>query len=303
MPVLVLALLALLAPARPAGDEARARWLCEPDAVEVGEPFRLVLEVEHPLALSGPELVEGDLKLDESWATLGPAEVVSAPAEGGGVRTRRTWRVVSLEPGERDLGAELSAVKLSERVTRIEVGGAHVRVRGLLAEGENEPRPMREFPEGFAALGESGGRGWRALLLGLLGLAGLGALLVAWRRRRRRRSGVPTPPGPLERLGELERACQGAGGREECYGLTRLLREAGDSLRARERGGLTDEEWLAEIKASFDVPRGAVMALEEVFARTTRVKYGAEQPTPWAMQETFARARAACEALVGGGRS
>lgn len=297
----LLATLALLAPACPAGDEARARWLCEPGSVEVGEPFRLVLEVEHPAAWSGAELVAGTPEPDESWAILGSAETVSEPADDGSVRTRRTWRMVSLEPGVRGLGAMLAAVKLPERLTRIEVGSAHVSVRGVLAEGEDEPRQMRQFPEGFGEFDESAGSRWLLPALGLLALAAVGGL-VLWRLRKRPRSATAAPLGPLERLGELERASQGTGGREECYGLTRLLREVGDGLRARERGGLTDEEWLAEVKASFDVPRGAVEALEEVFARTTRVKYGAEQPTPWAMQETFARARTACEALVGGRR-
>lgn len=287
--------------------EVQASWRCEPTRVELGQPFRLVLELAHPPGSSGRELAAGTLALDDSWVVLGEEALTSVASEDGQQRTRRAWSVASLEAGERALAQALSSVALSERVTRIQVGDARIEVLGVLAAGEDEPRPLREFPPGFADGSETPGAGrWfesgvaRWLGGGLAGL--LLALLAgfAWRRRRSR-GAVPAPPAPIERLGELERASKETGGREECYALTQLLREASDGLRRKPGRGLTDEEWLAEVVASLEIPRGTVAVLEEVFERTTRVKYGGEAPTPWALEETFTRARAALESLGTGG--
>ena len=165
----------------------------------------------------------------------------------------------------------------------------------MLAEGEDEPRPLREFPDGFAGVDAEAGRS-PGLWLGLAGLVLAGGLAgLVWRRRRTRR-GAARATTPLERLAELERA----GGDDGCFELTSLLRQAGDDLRRTRRGGLTDEEWLVEVTSSLDVPRTAASELAAVFERTARVKYAGEAPTPWAMQETFARARAALEVLGAG---
>lgn len=288
--------------------EVRARWSCEPQAVELGAPFALVLELVHPAALSARELSAGELaldelSLDESWVVLGEESSTSEREADGMFRSRRAWRVSSLEPGERTLSGALSRIVLSERVTHIQVGEARVRVGAVLAPGEDAPRPLREFPAGFA--GEDGSASakpwilWLALSSALLA----GAAGAVWWRRRRLRRTVARPPTALERLGELERSLDGARGSEGCFELTRLLRAAGDGLRQKSRSGLTDEEWLAEITASLEVPRNAVSALVAVFERTGRVKYAGEAPTPWAMQETFQRARTALEVLGAGAPS
>jgi hypothetical protein len=301
---LVLVLLAV--PPGQAGvqpDEVRALWRCEPTEIGLGEPFELVLELTHPADVSGHELAAGALELDESWVVLGEEPVSSAPAGGGALVTRRAWRVASLEPGERVLSDALSQVALSERVTRIQVGEARVTVSGILAAGEDAPRPLREFPDGFGGADEpAGGPGWTSWLGLAAALVALGAGALAWRRRRARRAAA-RPPTVLERLRELEGGLEGARGNEGCYELTRLLRAAGDELGRKQRGGLTDEEWLAEITASLEIPRNAVSELTAVFERTARVKYGGEAPTPWSMQETFQRARAALEVLCAGAPS
>jgi hypothetical protein len=130
-------------------------------------------------------------------------------------------------------------------------------------------------------------------------LAGAGAALLAWRRRGRRPARTP-PASALERLAELERGLEGERGRQGCFELTRLLRAAADGARARDRSGLTDEEWLAELSASRELS-GAVPELTAVFERAARVKYAGEPASPWALQETFQRARTALAAVGAGG--
>jgi hypothetical protein len=173
-----------------------------------------------------------------------------------------------------------------------------VTVGGVLAPGEDAPRPLREFPDGFAAEEElraaAGWGTWLALGAALLA-AGAGAYL--WRRRRSGRA-VPRSASVLERLAALERESASGASSAGCYELTRLLRTAGDELCRKSRGGLTDEEWLAEVAATFAVPRAALGDLTAAFERAARVKYAGEAPTPWAMQETFQRARAALAVLA-----
>ncbi|HEX6885561.1 MAG TPA: DUF4381 family protein [Planctomycetota bacterium] len=284
--------------AGPLEGETEARWRCEPEAVALGEPFALVLELEHAPDVAARALVPAALALDESWVVLASEPLTSAVLADGRLRTRATWRVAALEPGERSLAESLAGLALGAAVTRIQVGDARVRVAGVLAPGEDAPRPLRGFPEGFAGAPEaSGGGGALPWLLGGLALLVLAAVgVLGWRRRRRR---APRPaPTPLERLRALEEAR--AGGGERCYELTRLLRTAGDELARTPRAALTDEEWLAAVHASLEIPRGVVAQLESVFARAARVKYAGESPTDWALQETFVAARGALEALQGG---
>ncbi len=293
-------LLALMLTSLVAQGEASARWRCEPSEVELGQPFALVLELVHPAALVGAELAAGELELDESWVVLGAEPVHSEPSAGAGQSTRRAWRVASLEPGTRSLGAALSGFALSERVTRIQVGEAEVRVRGVLAEGEDAPRPLREFPAGFAGGDDDvAGAPPGAWLLGALVPFVLGAAWIL-SRRRARRVAAPSHATALERLAELERGLSDEHARAGCFELTRLLRGAADGARARDRSGLTDEEWLAELQAARELP-AAADELAAVLARAARVKYAGEPATPWALQETFQRARAALAALAAPG--
>jgi hypothetical protein len=281
--------------------ETSARWSCEPDAVRVGEPFMLVLELEHDAGLGLRALLPRDLTLDESWVVLDSAPLASASLPGGRARTRAAWHVASLEPGERSLAEPLAGVALGEGVARIQVGDARVQVLGLLAEGEDVPRPLRGFPEGFAgATSGSGGGLSRALVAAGLGLGVLVGVAYALWQRRRAQLGAAPAPSPLERLRALE-AEAAERSRERCYELTRLLRQAGDELTRKPRGALTDEEWLAAVRTSLEIPRGIVDELALVFERAARVKYAGEVPTDWALQETFAKARGALEALRGSG--
>jgi len=283
----------------PVLQEVRARWRCEPEAVAVGEPFALVLELEHPAELSARELAAGALSLDGAWVVLGEEPLASTPLPDGTLRSRRAWSVAALEPGEHALADALSSFALSERVTRIQVGEAKVSVSGLLEKDEDAPRPLREFPDGFADESEGAAAGltrWWFAALGLVLAAGAGLML--WLRTRARRTAVAAPLGPHEVLERLARDLEDGRGRERCYELTRLLRATTDAARRKDRSGLTDEEWLAELGASLEVPRGAVQELERVFQRAWRVKYAGEPATPWALGELFEQARAALRAVA-----
>lgn len=295
-----------------AGPEIRARWRCEPAAVEVGEPFALVLELQHPREFSAASLFPGELALDESWVVLErrpPAQPERAAARAAeGATSSLVWSIASLEPGERGLAELLSALPFSSPVAHIEVGDARVSVRGLLSGDEDAPRPLREFPPGFAGGTGEPGRPRRALAgLAVLVLALLsgGALLFWSRRRRRRRATAPRALTPLERLAEIERlvAADAGTARELCFELTGLLRRTTDAARGVERDGLTDEEWLAEVRATPRIPRGACEDLTAVFERAAAVKYAGERPTSWALGETLGRARVALQAAVGAARA
>ncbi|MSR63433.1 MAG: hypothetical protein EXS08_13400 [Planctomycetes bacterium] len=293
-----MALLAFVLGLVPALQEVRARWRCEPEAVAVGEPFVLVLELEHPAELPARELAAGELTLDASWVVLGEESLASTLQPDGTLRTRRAWSVAALEPGEHALSAALSSFALSERVTRIQVGEAKVRVNGLLAKDEDAPRPLREFPDDFAdeSEGASARRSpWWIAALGLALASGVG--LFFWLRQRARRTAAATPLTPQELLEQLARDLEDGRGRERCYELTRLLRATTDAARRKDRAGLTDEEWLAELGASLEVPRGAVQELERVFQRAWRVKYAGDPATPWALGELFEQARGALRAV------
>jgi hypothetical protein len=284
-----------------AGAEVRASWRCAPERVALGEPFALVLELEHGSETSARELAPGVPELGDSWVVLGADPVETTRSADGGARSRLGWRVASLEPGERSLAEALSSFALSPRVTRIQVGAARVAVAGVLGADEDAPRPLREFPEGFAEAPAGAARGRWPLVAAACAALLAAAAAVARLRGRRRRALPSRDATPLERLAEIERDLAGERGREGCFELTRLVRGAVDRLRARERGALDDQEWLAELAGSFEVPSGIVTQLGRVFAHTTRVKYAGEVPTPWALAETFAAARTALESVAPGG--
>ena len=293
IPALLLALLAQADPADPS-----ARWRCEPAEVEVGEPFRLVLELTGTLAADVEAALADELDLGESWAVLEPRRANLALDGGATDRRELVWQVVSLEPGQRSLGEVLQG--LLPAGTAVDVAAAAVNVRGVLAEGEDLPRPLKEFPAGFA----EGEQKESSLVLfaglAVLALAALAALGWFLRARRRART-RPAAPSVFDRLGALE---SGAADPERIverhYELTHLLRSATDGARSKNRAGLTDGEWLAELRASLEVPRSGVDELEAVFADAEAVKYAGHRPSSWAVQATLARARRALE-LVGTG--
>jgi len=276
--------------------EASARWRCEPANVAVGEPFALVLELQHDPRSSALELVHGEPAFDESWVVLERRPARVSERGDGATTTVIEWSVASLEPGERDLAGPLAGVAFADEVTSIGVGAAHLAVAGVLAADEDAPRPLREFPEGFVKGVDSGASSalrWLWIGSAVLVAAALAVCLV----RRRRSASTASAPTPLERLAALERAAKDGGAPEGCFALTRLLREAADRLASRPREGLTDQEWLAGLAAAHELPAGVQEDLAEVLERASRLKYAGEVPTPWALGELFAGARATLEAL------
>ena len=77
--------------------------------------------------------------------------------------------------------------------------------------------------------------------------------------------------------------------REVHYELARLLREVFDARHGIARTALTDEEWLQSVAASFTPEH--LSELAEILRVSAEVKYGAAQPTQWAVRETIQRAR------------
>ncbi len=296
---LAAALLAALAGAAAAQEAARveARWVVEPRNPAVGQPATCTLVVGRPRGVEVQERT-ADLDLDDSWVVLDARRPVALPdpVDEGRVVVRRSWEVASLEPGLRELPAfELEYV--DEGVARrLRVRGPELDVRGVLAEGEDAPRPLRGYRD-VDSLPEPVSP-WP-------GLAGLAVLVaaagaLAWRRRRPRRPAEAPREDPLAWVAELEARPPEApeAVRDAHYRLTRAVRERADERRGVARAALTDDEWLAAAVAEVADERRE--DLRRLFEGAARVKYGGERPTPYAVRETIGRGRAVLEALAGG---
>ncbi|HVS10133.1 MAG TPA: hypothetical protein VMS76_09695, partial [Planctomycetota bacterium] len=175
------------------GQEAGARLTVQPSSVEVGEELTIAFEVEHAEG-ERAALEEGALALDESWVVFASEAplALSLPGQPGWARTRASWTVASLEPGEREIAGVRYRLGGEEHVSP----ATQVSVTSLLGEGEAQARP----PKGFRPLeGEARARFlWIPWACAAIVLAAAAALAVRARRRRARL--VAAPPGPLERL-------------------------------------------------------------------------------------------------------
>jgi len=275
--------------ARAPGDVV-AHLRGEPAEVEVGEPCRFVLEVEHAAGAT-VKLPEGDLVPDDSWVLLEPRKITHPTP----TRTVASWTCLSLEAGERQLPAIRIDVGDADGVRKVDVDQGLLRVRPALAEGEDAPRPMRGFR---AAPESSAGRG----RLGLVGAAALVALLAGiffWRRARRQSAPAPVPTA-LDRLAELQRiaAEDEEASRRVVYALSRLLRGSVDAFVREDRAALVDTDWMARIEPDERVPLGVRRGLARVLRDSERIKYALHAPTRFALTEMLADARSALEALA-----
>jgi hypothetical protein len=117
-----------------------------------------------------------------------------------------------------------------------------------------------------------------------------GGALAMWLVKRKRVKPAPQP-SRLELIEALAQRDveQPVVVREVHYELARLLREVFDSRHGIARTALTDEEWLRAVAASFTPEH--LSELAEVLRVSAEVKYGAAQPTQWAVRETIQRAR------------
>jgi hypothetical protein len=298
-----IAALALLCSAPGAAPEVQGpaslhAW-CEPSEVRIGEPFVLYLNVEHPdeqrvlldLPEAGAEETFGD-----AWVLLEPRRVLRLPLANEPERslTQARWRLFALEPGEHELVSVGADCLLAGAVQRLEPQPAALRVHGELAEGEDLARPPLSFREAPVLAGAPR----RSLLLGLaalLLLLGARWWLGALRRLLRRRPGqaLQAPPTPLERLAAVDPAREG-GEREAYVVLSRCLREALDGEGGERLDGLTDEEWLLARRERNGLAPERLLRVAELLATSERVKYGAERPTRWAIEQALKEARSLC---------
>jgi hypothetical protein len=304
--VLLLALAGVAGPAGPTGDLV-ARAACEPPSVDVGEPFRVVIEIAHGEAIDVRGVLEKPLELGPSWVLLGrelePPRADSAdPARS---ISRCVLSVASLEAGARSLAAELAGAFQDERLASFDASAAHVDVASVLAEGEDAPRRLHGLPDSFGASEEPAGRGARpwivaGLLVGALALL-VGAVHVVRRERARRRRAAASedPRAALERFAPA-RGTQAGALRERAFELSRFLRATVDRRLSVSRAGSTDEEWLDALATSGSVSPELLTELRQFCARTESIKYAGAEPSEWAHAELVASARRALELLFAG---
>ena len=238
-----------------------------PPKVEVGEPFTLSLVLDDPTALD-----PGRPVLDDSWVLF---DEDRAPAGDG---LRYSWRIASLEAGERLLGFEAGADSPSAP------DPVPVTVVGLLAAEETGPRPVRGLPEDFGgALAPPTARSlWR------WGWAGLGALLLAalvawgWRRRRRVQESVG-PPSPLERFESARDSELESVARHHLW--AQLLREATDTHLGEARAAWCEEEWLVAVAADERLATEVRRGLSAALTACGRVRFAGEVSSSFAREE------------------
>ncbi len=288
----------------PRNEEIVARFYCTPDAVEVGEPFELVLDYSHPADVSVFNAVAGELKLDRSWVILDEERFPARPDldDAGRKRTLRRWRIASLQPSDttpRILSRVLSKLVFREDVKRIETSQARIQVMSVLGE-EDGPRPMAAFPEDF---GRETPIFERSPLVVVVG----GTMALLWSiflyllvRARRRSKGARVPAlAPLEALARLrlDVSQEPAAMREKHYALTRLLRRSFGKVLGESHAGLTDREWLATVRGSPRVSAASVEEVAKLIDGAERIKYAGVVPSDWALQDTLASAQRVLEGL------
>ena len=262
----------------------------EPAEVQVGEPCRLVLEVERP-AGAKVRLPDVDPVADDSWVVLEPRKLERSEP----TRIVASWKVLSLEAGERDLAKITVDEETPEGTRKIDVQAAAIHVIPALAEGEDAPRPLREFRD--APPNVAAGRG-RLVLLAIAAIVAA-ALAIALRRRARRTAPPAAAPTTLDRLAVLEKrvADDPESARGIVYELSRLLRGSVDAFLAEDQAALVDAEWSSRIESDERVPLGVRRATAKLLRDSERIKYALQAPTRFALQEMLASARNALEAL------
>jgi len=288
------ALAALLLAAAQASSVSHAARV-EPAAAAVGEPIEVVCDVEHPPAVR-PRALEPELDPSAPFVFLDARrEPLSAGADKSA--TRLVWRFAGLEPGSAAPPAVEYAWREAGGERRASVSAPAVELKGVLAEGEDAPRPLLSFrapPEEAPAPSLLS-----ALLPPLAGgaaaLALLAAAFLVRRARLRRRAPALVPYDPAARLAELRAVA--AGGRARHYELTRLVREAFDRRAGLDLRGLTDEEWAGALARRGDLAPEARDAAAGLLAGARGPKYAGERPTEYREREAFERALAALRAL------
>lgn len=280
----------LLACALPQDAEPACTLEVRPLEAAIGEPVEWTLTVPHEYR-DEVRLVDDDPIPDDTWVLVdGPR--FSIERKGSREATTRVrWTVFSLDPGERALPEIVARFASGAEIRSTSLGP--LTVRGELAPDEDAPRPLTAFHE----IEERTGRGGPTALAILALLAGS---VVFWLVLRRRRAQASTPVmTPLEQLDALGgRTADDPGvAREVVYELSSLLREAVDRRLEAPRPGLTDDEWLASVRANQGLERTTVERLEALLGSCEDVKYGNRVPTRFAVAEALEETRNVLTAL------
>jgi hypothetical protein len=257
-------------------DQAPLQWSLDPGVVQIGQPIRCTLEVQHP---AGAEPEDAELDLDYGWEVIaGPDR---RPIEGG---TQLAWTVLALEPGELEFpGLDLGFGDGS----RVLVGATTVEVHGDRA-GVEDDLP-RDLPGFRTTVERTSPVRPRHLLLGSMVLL-LAAVtsFVFWRRSRR--TGQEDTPTELERFRGLE--FEEGDARPLAFELAVLLRCAADRRAGFDatREALTDDEWLEGLRERGSLEECDTTGLEGVLRGCATIKYAGARPTRFAVQDLLSRA-------------
>src|SRR6185503_17489102 len=87
-------------------------------------------------------------ELDPSWVLFGSERALQGAEQDGRAVGRRVWRIASLEPGPRPAPEAFRTALEGAGVVLIGLEPV-LDVSGVLAEGEDAPRPLRDFPAGL----------------------------------------------------------------------------------------------------------------------------------------------------------
>lgn len=281
--------------------DVSAKVTVEPARAEIGQPVVVSLIVERPSAVA-VESTKIELGAQGSWMfleALGTRREPKAQSPGTVIETT-SWSAFALEGA-----APLPTIEVSFTEAgapqKITAAAPVPEIAHALREGEEEPRPPKEFrdPESFpeAAEWKDGGSRLVAFAVVLLALVvALVAFLVVRRRKLRARPAVTvSATEELERLAADAR--DSGANRDVVFALTRIARGAVDAATSESRAARTDQEWLALVSSDARIPETARTAATRLVERAERVKYAGEEPTRFATDEALADARAIVEAV------
>jgi hypothetical protein len=276
--------------------DATIHTYCEPQNVLIGEPFTLTVDIVHARAqnaLLDRPLGEEDLALSDSWVLLEKRSVISLPLrdQPGMQLTQARWRVIGLEPGSFELQGIGADCVASGAVQRLDPGLAKVVVTSELAEGEDEARAL----VGFRPAPPATETPLQTVQLGLAGLVALVviSLAVVFLRRRKEAPALAFASTPMHRLGMIDPSDE-TQSRQAFFVLSGAVRESLDEILGETLSGLTDEEWIEYHLEESGHERQRVEQAAVLLRSCERVKYGAEAPTRFAVEEAVSEARSLC---------
>ena len=267
----------------------------QPSRVDLGRTVELVVEVAHPPDRP-PRPLEPSLDETSPWVAVDQRREVRPDAGTQGV-TALIWTLAPLEPGElappaltyRSPGVDLPAP--------VDLAGLVLTVDGLLAEGEDAPRPMLGLRDLEPVPGDDPWARLRPWILGAaaaLALAALGSLVTVllWLRRWNRLHRPPPREAPAVRLARLREA--EIEPRDRRAELNRILRDAVDQRVREDRDGWTDAEWALHLRADTRLSPALRENAARLVAEAERIKYAGEEPNTYALERDL---EAAADAL------